>query len=193
MIVNASQKTDPSHPDSSDGPDGHRVTRYVGSGALRLGAFALVWWALTGGTVGSWLVGLPAVLIATLISLALVPPFSWSLTGVVYFLPFFVWQSLRGGTDVAWRAFHPQIPINPGIVKYPLLLPPGLPRVFLINTVSLLPGTLSAELEPDELIVHALDTEQNVLAELKVVEQVVARLFAISLKNGERNRNVQTN
>ena len=53
---------------------------------------------------------------------------------------------LKGGVYVAWRAFDPRMPITPELIEYPLRLPPGLPRVILVNMVSLLPGTLSAEL-----------------------------------------------
>lgn len=155
------------------------------SGWLRAVVFALLWWILTAGAVESWLVGVPVVLIATLVSMALLPVFSWSLTGVVCFVPFFVWQSLRGGVDVAWRAFHPRMPITPGLIEYPLHLSPGLPRVFFVNTVSLLPGSLCAELGVDCLIVHVLDTRKNDLSELMMVEQAVARMFGTSLNNVE--------
>jgi multicomponent Na+:H+ antiporter subunit E len=56
----------------------------------------------------------------------------------------------------------------------------------MVNTVSLLPGTLSTELNADSLTVHALDTESNLVPELMMVEQAVARMFAVSLKNGEK-------
>lgn len=150
---------------------------------LRAVAFALLWWMLTAGAMDSWLIGAPAVLIATLVSMALVPPFSLSPAGVVSFVPFFIWHSLRGGADVAWRAFHPRMPIAPGLVDYPLHLPPGMPRTFMVNTVSLLPGTLSAELGANCLKVHVLDTRKSVLSELITVERAVARMFGTSLQN----------
>lgn len=158
------------------------------SGLLRTAVFALLWWILTQGTMGSWLVGTPVVMLATLVSMALLPPFHWSLTGIVRFLPFFLWYSLRGGADVGWRAFHPNVPINPALIDYPLRLPPGIVRVFMANIVNLLPGTLCAELNANYLKVHVLDTGKDVLLELMAVEQVVARIFSISLQcaNGEK-------
>jgi multicomponent Na+:H+ antiporter subunit E len=161
------------------------VIIYFRSGWLRAVTFALLWWILTAGAAESWLVGVPVVLLASLISMALVPAFSWSPIGVARFAPFFVWHSLRGGVDVAWRAFHPGLPIDPDLIEYPLRLSPGLPRVFMVNTVSLLPGTMSAELDADCLKVHVLNTRKNVLSELMMVEQAVARMFGTSLKNAE--------
>tara|TARA_R110001592_G_scaffold116143_1_gene317205 strand:- start:9898 stop:10452 length:555 start_codon:yes stop_codon:yes gene_type:complete len=159
----------------------HKVIVRMRSGLLRAVVFALLWWILTQGNMESWLVGTPVVMLATLVSMALLPPFCWSLSGIVRFLPFFLWHSLRGGVDVGWRAFHPNVPINPALIDYPLCLPPGIVRVFMANIVNLLPGTLCAELNGNCLKVHALDTSKDVLLELMAVEQVVARIFSISL------------
>ncbi|ABV36001.1 cation antiporter [Shewanella sediminis HAW-EB3] len=152
---------------------------------FRAAAFTFMWWMLTAGSVNSWLVGAPVVLVATLISMVLVPPFSCSVVGSVRFVPFFIWHSLRGGADVAWRAFHPQMPIAPGLVDFPLRLPPGMCRVFMVNTVSLLPGTLSVELGANCLKVHVLDIRKNVLSELATLEQIVAKMFKISLQDAK--------
>ena len=55
----------------------------------------------------------------------------------------------------------------------------------MINTISLLPGTFSAELDQDLLKVHVLDSQKDFLSELKAVEQSVARMFGISLKDSD--------
>gem|GEM_PF-3127830 len=119
------------------------------------------------------------ILFATVVSVLLLPPLLWSLTGIVRFVPFFLWRSLSGGVDVARRALHPQLPISPGLFHHRWRLPPGLPRVFMANTVSLLPGTLSLELDANCLQVHVLDEGKDFLSELKKVEQRVAAMFGI--------------
>ena len=139
--------------------------------------FSLLWWALTDGTAGSWWIGAPAVAGAVIISVTLVPPLGLVWREVMGFVPFFLWHSLKGGVDVAWRAFHPRLPITPELIEYPLRLPPGLPRVILVNTVSLLPGTLSAELGGQVLKVHVLDSLGGFLAELEALEQRVGCMF----------------
>lgn len=163
------------------------------SGWLRAMPFALMWWVLTAGAMDSWLVGAPVVLFATLVSVLLLPPFFWSLTGIIRFVPFFLWRSLCGGADVAGRALHFRLPISPGMVNYRWRLPPGLPRVFMANTVSLLPGTLSAGLDEECLCVHVLDERKNFLSELEKIEQRVAAVFGASLppsRGGERNEKI---
>jgi multicomponent Na+:H+ antiporter subunit E len=51
----------------------------------------------------------------------------------------------------------------------------------MANTVSLLPGTLSAELDEAHLRVHVLDETGAFAAELQVVEAHVAQLFGLNL------------
>ena len=148
--------------------------------------FSLIWWILTDGAAPSWWIGVPAVLLAVTASTALVPPAHLVWYELLRFVPFFLMRSLLGGADVAKRAFHPGMPIAPDLIEYPLRLPPGLPRVFMANTVSLLPGTLSAALDRSVLKVHVLDRRKGSLAELEAVEQSVARMFGASLKVAER-------
>ena len=157
------------------------VNIYLRVWLLRLVLFSLMWGILTDGAIGSWPIGVPVVLIATLVSVMLMPPLSWSLRGMVAFIPYFIWHSVHGGVDVARRAFHPQLPISPGLFDYRFRLPPGLPRVFMANTVSLLPGTLSVELEEEILRVHVLDETRAINEELKMLEKHLADIFGIEL------------
>lgn len=125
---------------------------------------------------------MPAILLAIAASTALLPPALLLWSELLRFVPFFLLRSLLAGVDVAWRAFHPRMPIAPDLIEYPLRLPPGLAQVFMANTVSLLPGTLSAALERSVLKVHVLDGRKDFLTELESLEQSVARMFGVSLK-----------
>lgn len=150
--------------------------------------FALIWVTLTHGDPGSWWIGLPAILLATFASTALLPPGKFGWLAFLRFLPFFLIRSLLGGIDVAWRVFHPGLPIAPRFADYPLRLPPGLPQVFMASTTSLLPGTLSAELSNNCLKLHLLDGEKEFLPELIAIEEHVARLFGTPLPDPEKER-----
>jgi len=143
--------------------------------------FSLIWYVLTGGAIASWWIGVPAVLLAILSSTLLLPPASFIWHEFLRFLPFFLVRSLAGGADVAWRAFHPRMPIAPKLIEYPLQLPSGLPQVILVNTVNLLPGTLCAELGEQYMKVHVIDGQKDCLSELEALEQHVARIFGKSL------------
>jgi multicomponent Na+:H+ antiporter subunit E len=152
---------------------------------LRVLLFTLIWLILSNGSLSSWGIGAPAILLAVIVSIMLIPqvPLTWS--EVPAFIGFFLIRSLAGGADVAWRALHPRMPIAPDLVVYPLRIPPGLPQAFMVNTVSLLPGTLSVELTTElnqrSLTVHVLDKNKSVTAELESVELRVARLFGVHL------------
>ena len=126
---------------------------------LQTFALLVTGWLILDGWQTLWL-GLPASMAAAMLASSLAPDhrhfwLSWRLAG---FLGFFLWESLRGGVDVGWRAMHPRLPISPAFCRHRMTLPDGQPRTLLISTISLLPGTLSADLEDDgrHLIVHSL-------------------------------------
>lgn len=139
--------------------------------------FALIWWLLTEGRSDAWGMGVLLVLIAAALSLSLAPPVGWSLSGLLRFLPFFVRYSLVGGVDVAKRAFSIGMPLQPAIIEYPLALTLPQSRLFMAGVISLLPGTLCAEVQDDKLWVHVLDQRNDIQGELKVLERKVAALF----------------
>lgn len=145
---------------------------------LRLAGCVLLWWILVGDDPSSWLIGAPTIVLV-LVLMAQQPHTTWhlSLPGLLRFIPYFLLQSLRGGIDVARRAFSPRRPLHPALLEYHLSLPRGSARIFLLNSVSLLPGTLSADLRDDCLLVHVLD--QQLDPHLEQLEEHVAQLFAL--------------
>ena len=144
---------------------------------IRATLFILIWLILTEGVISSWLIGLPVVLLATIVSIYLLLPTPWSLIGLIRIIPFFLWHSLSAAVDVAKRAFHPQLPISPGLYHYHWHLSPGMPQIFMANMVSLLPGTLSTELHDKYLCVHVLDQTGSFISQLSILEEYVERLF----------------
>ena len=158
----------------------HKATRTM-SITTRALMYLLIWWALTDGTAASWWIGIPAVVFAVTISILLLPPVPINVIEFVKFIPVFLSRSLLGGIDVAWRAYHPKMPVDPDLIEYPIRLPPGLPQVFMANTINLLPGTLSTTLDRNTMKVHVLDRQKAFLNEIETVENSVARIFGLSL------------
>ena len=160
------------------------VVQQLSRWLLPLGLLCLIWGILTRWNTSAWLVGLPTVLLTLFVLDRLWPQPRqlWQIqtARLPGFAIWFLWHSLRGGLDVARRALQPRMPLHPGFVRYQLTLEPGPSRVFLVNCLSLLPGTLSAELNGDELILHALDTGADVLAEARRAELRVKKLYAIA-------------
>lgn len=139
--------------------------------------FALIWWLLTEGRNDAWDMGVWLVLIGAALSVLMAPPVGWSLFGVLRFIPFFVRYSLVGGVDVARRAFSRRMELQPAIIEYSLALTLPQSRLFMVGVISLLPGTLSAEVQDDKLWVHVLDQRSDIQGELEVLERKVASLF----------------
>lgn len=148
----------------------------VGRGIL----FATLFWVIA---EGQWAYPAAAVLIAFLAagsSIALLPPPTVRLhiVGLLRFAPWFLLESVRGGTDVARRALSPDMRLATGFLEYRLRLDSPAAHVFFANAVSLLPGTLSVALRGDVLRIHALDMRQPLLDRLRRLEGRVERVFA---------------
>ena len=139
---------------------------------------AFTWWVLT-GSVDGWVFGSVVVFAVASLSLRLTPAtgFTPRLRHLPGFFVFFLLQSLRAGSDVAWRTVTPSLPLHPAILKVPLTLPAGAPTWMLMLVVSLLPGTLSTSLNDCTLELHCLDSGLEVIGAVRQVEQQVARLF----------------
>lgn len=137
--------------------------------------FAFVWAILAGGK--GWAVGVPVICLATAVSFQSAKASSWSLAGIARFLPYFIWNSLRGGVDVAARALNPRLPIDPAVLRYTMKLDDTKARVLMANAVTLLPGTLSADLQGNVLEVHVLSASDSSQATLAVLERRVADVF----------------
>jgi len=151
---------------------------------LRLLGFCLLWWVLAeGSTYNLWL-GIAAAGAATIATVPLWPPGGrfWTWRGVLRFWPFFFWQSLVGGIDVARRAFSPSMPMQPALIRFQLRLQSPPAAAFLAWTIGLLPGTASVRLRGNWLEVHVLDDRQPVGRSLREVEARVAALFSQELK-----------
>jgi multicomponent Na+:H+ antiporter subunit E len=144
--------------------------------------FALLWWLLSEGRIDSWMIGVPAILLALIASLALLPPTvrRLSIRGLFGFAGFFMYQSIRAGTQVATLALRPRLDLLPGQVRVPVRLPPGPARILLVDVLNLLPGTVTvalAEGAEDELLLHVLDTRQPVVAAVQATEARIAALW----------------
>ena len=152
---------------------------------LRTIVFLLLWALLTRADPSGWWLGIPAGLLAAYLSVRLFPPRPWSLLGLLRFLPYFAWNSLKGSIDVAGRAFRPDLPIEPGLITYRFKRVKGSGRVFMANVISLLPGTLVADINGECLRVHVLDKSTAFQQELSHLEQHTAAIFIAGTSAGE--------
>ncbi|MCF7983022.1 MAG: Na+/H+ antiporter subunit E [Thiohalocapsa sp.] len=148
-------------------------------GLTRLVLFAGFWLVFAGNDPQSWIIGAPAVLLASWTAERLSRRRGRDVTlgGLLRYIPFFLWESILGGTDVAKRVMRPEVDIAPGLIEYKIRLTEPGARVFFLDSISLLPGTLSADYRDGIAYVHALDADEDLLDPLRRLELRVADLF----------------
>lgn len=155
----------------------------LGAFLVRGLAFALLWWVLVDGRTDAWGLGAVGTVAATAASLRLLPSGRRhiGIAALVRFVAFFLWNSLHGGMQVAVMALRGRPGLHPAILEIFLTLPPGAPRLLLLNASTLMPGTLSVRLTDDgKLRVHVLDARLPVAAEIRTLEAHIARLFGVA-------------
>jgi multicomponent Na+:H+ antiporter subunit E len=179
-------------PDSASASRSRRVQGM----AVEMVCLLALWMLLTRGDSSGLLFGLCIAAIATGFRNGPLsgPPLALRPLTLARFLPGFIGQSLQAGADIALRAIPPatdadadavgfpqrwRFTIEPRLHRYGLQLPPGNARTFFIGVISLLPGTLSAEVEGDTLAVHVIGGRRDVGAQLSRLEQRVASLFGL--------------
>ena len=151
-----------------------------------LGFFAL-WVIFTGGNPADLLAGVVATLAAIWASLRLLPPGMSRLrpAALARLAMRFLIQSAVAGLDVARRALDPRLPLHVGFVRYPVGLSPGPSLNIFTTLTSLLPGTMPTR--PDvsgALLIHCLDVEQPIAAQLAAEEALFARVIGEARRDG---------
>jgi multicomponent Na+:H+ antiporter subunit E len=129
-------------------------------------------------------VGLCAVAAATWASYRLIPADSVHIRfgALLRLLGRFLWQSILGGLDVAWRAMQPRPGLKTGYLAFPVRLPPGSARAGFGALTSLVPGTLPLGSDPQgRLLYHCLDMDLPIAESLAADEKLFAAAFDLPL------------
>jgi multicomponent Na+:H+ antiporter subunit E len=157
------------------------------SSLLRTAGFFAFWLILFGRNPVASVVGTLAAVIATWTSLRLLPPARWNFRPIalMQLILSFLRQSIGAGIDIAWRALDPRLPLRPGFVIYRPHLPPGPTRNAFRTMTSLLPGTLPCGTDQSgNLVIHCLDTSQDVPEELAAQEAALIQALGGGTRDG---------
>jgi len=102
----------------------------------------------------------------------------------LYYVPLFIWECIKANLDVAYRVGHPDLLINPGIVKVKTTLKSDTALTFLANSITLTPGTMSVDIDAENgfLYIHWIDVKDKDIQKateiiVKVFEDVLRRIF----------------
>ncbi len=101
---------------------------------------------------------------------------------LLVYIPVFVYMCLKANIDVALRVLSPGLQIRPGIVKIRTNLKSDVARVFLANSITLTPGTMTVEIKDDVLYIHWIEVgASDITAASKAIigpfEYFLARIF----------------
>ena len=98
---------------------------------------------------------------------------------LLIYLPVFFWELIKANFDVAYRVIHPRMPIRPGIVAIKTELKSDIGKLFLANSITLTPGTLTLEVEGEHLFIHWINVKDE---DVERASQLIGSRFEKHLK-----------
>lgn len=99
----------------------------------------------------------------------------------IYYILIFSWECLKANIDGVFRLIHPDLPINPGIVKIKTTLTSNIGLTLLANSLTLTPGTMTVDIDKEEgiLYVHWIDVKSQ---DINKATELIAHKFERILK-----------
>ena len=133
------------------------------SALLALVAF----WLLLSGMFTPFLIaaGIGSALAVTLISqrMDLIDheghPIHLAWPALLSYWPWLLKEIAKSGWDVTKRILDPRLPISPALIEFQPTQQTEMGLVIHANSITLTPGTISVEVEPNRFLVHALTQE----------------------------------
>jgi multicomponent Na+:H+ antiporter subunit E len=102
-----------------------------------------------------------------------VPGVRWAALPI--YLPWLIWQVVLSGLHLCSLILHPRLPIDPKLVTYKTTLRDPAALTIFGNSITLTPGTITAEVNGDQLVVHAMDDASA--SGLGDMEKQIVRVF----------------
>ena len=94
------------------------------------------------------------------------------------YLPWLTGRILKSGFHVSRLILAPSLPIAPRLIHHQTDLKSDGELVVLGNSITLTPGTITVEVAPGELVVHAIDEASSSDLTDGVLDAKVARMFS---------------
>ena len=105
-----------------------------------------------------------------------VPKFRlWS--RILLYFPWLFYKIVQSSLHLSKLILHPALPIAPQLISVDSKLNHHAAVVLLGNSITLTPGTVTAEVDRNKLIVHALDKVLGEDVEKKQIESKISEIF----------------
>ena len=105
-----------------------------------------------------------------------VPKFGLYLRFLLY-LPWLFYKIIQSSLHLSKLILHPALPIDPQLISVESKLRHNAAIVLFGNSITLTPGTITAEVDRNNLIVHAMDKALSEDFEGKEMESKIADIF----------------
>lgn len=100
-----------------------------------------------------------------------------ALPGLARYTPWLLWQIVQSNVQVTRVVLHPRLPIDPVVVRIRTAMHGDLAVATFANSITLTPGTVTVDIDGDELVVHALTPESAAGAAGGEMARRVARAY----------------
>ncbi|NNE18181.1 MAG: Na+/H+ antiporter subunit E, partial [Myxococcales bacterium] len=94
------------------------------------------------------------------------------------YLPWLIGRIWKSGFHVSRLILDPALPISPRFIRHKTELKSDRELVVLGNSITLTPGTITVEVAPGELLVHAIDEASAVDLTDGVFDAKIGRIFS---------------
>lgn len=135
--------------------------------AISLGLILFALWLSLSGFFKPLLLGLGLVSCVFVVRIALRMdvvdrewyPIHLLFTRLLFYWPWLLKEIAKANIDVTRRILDPRLPISPTLVRLKASQRSDIGRVTYANSITVTPGTVSIDLQRDEIVVHALTRE----------------------------------
>ena len=96
---------------------------------------------------------------------------------ILFYLPWLFTRIVHSSLHLTKLILHPKLPIHPRLIRYESKLHSVPAIVLLGNSVTLTPGTITAEVKGKTLLVHAMDEVSGEDLTSRRMESKIAEVF----------------
>ena len=94
----------------------------------------------------------------------------------IVYIPFFIWEMIKANFQIAAIVINPALPIKPGIVEGETSLKSPLGRLMLTSSITLTPGTLSVDIDDEEVSIHCVVVNESADEIIAKFEKYIKRI-----------------
>jgi multicomponent Na+:H+ antiporter subunit E len=96
---------------------------------------------------------------------------------ILFYIPWLFYKIIQSSLHLTKLILHPALPIDPQLISVDSKLNHHAAVVLFGNSVTLTPGTITAEVDRNKLIVHAIDKVSGEDLESNQMESKIADIF----------------